>query len=86
MSIAHLPPPVRPLVLVYKGQGYRLLSSEVVRRRDGEETTLLTWESRCAECGDSFLFTTPARASKFQPNRRCHRHKRPGQRVRGVQG
>lgn len=71
------------LVRTFRGQTYRLVGSFVrARKRDGSEATILTWQSFCAQCGDSFTITTPAASSKFQPNRRCQVHKRPGQRVR----
>ena len=67
----------------FRGQTYRLVGSFVrARKRDGSEATILIWQSFCAQCGDSFTITTPAASSKFQPNRRCQVHKRPGQRVR----
>ena len=86
MNVSHLPEPApnRPLVRSFHGQTYRLIGSFARERRDGTEATILTWESRCAECGDSFAITTPARATKFQPNRRCQRCKRPGQRVKTI--
>jgi hypothetical protein len=52
------------------------------RRRDGTLATIITWVSDCPVCGEPFTTTTPAASTKFQPNRRCQKHKRPGQRVR----
>lgn len=66
----------------YLGQRYTVVGSSTRMRRDGTEATILTWQSQCADCGGDFTFTTPAASSKFQPNRRCPKHKRPGQRVR----
>lgn len=66
----------------YHGQTYKVIGSFERERRDGTIATILTWTSDCASCGEPFTFTTPAKASKFQPNRRCQKHKRPGQRVR----
>jgi hypothetical protein len=52
-------------------------------RQDGTETSLKCWASHCAECGRPFSFFTPGEAAKLQMNRRCHKHKRPGHRVKG---
>lgn len=86
MSVSHLPEPSggRVLVRTFRGQTYRMIGSYARERSDGSEATILSWESRCAECGDSFTITTPERSSKFEPSRRCQRHKRPGQRVRSM--
>ena len=69
----------------YRGQTYRVIGSFQRRRRDGTMATILSWASPCAECGEPFTFTTPASSSKFQPNRRCQKHKRPGHRVRSTE-
>jgi len=61
---------------------YRCLFVRRHIRRDGSETFLAVWESLCAQCGEPFTCTTPAAATRFQPNRRCAKHNRPGQRVR----
>ncbi|MDP3675255.1 MAG: hypothetical protein Q8R44_09180 [Novosphingobium sp.] len=65
----------------YLGQRYTVVGEFTRPRRDGTEATILTWASNCADCGEPFMLTTPAASSKFQPNRRCQRHKRPGHRV-----
>lgn len=69
---------------LYRGQHYRLIDEEPHVCRDGRHTLLGLWESECAECGEPFLFHIPLRAKRFQPNRRCQRHKRPGARVKGA--
>lgn len=66
----------------HHGQLYLQTGSEPHIRQDGTRTSLLRWLSWCAHCGEPFSFTTPANALKFNPNRRCAKHKRPGQRVR----
>ena len=66
---------------IYDGQSYHLVKSEPYTRLDGGKTTLSVWQSNCPVCGDLFEIRTPANASKFQPNRRCSKHKRPGIRV-----
>ena len=66
---------------IFDGQSYHLVKSEPYTRLDGGKTTLSVWQSNCPVCGDLFEIRTPAKASKFQPNRRCAEHKRPGYRV-----
>ena len=65
----------------YRGQTYREIGTFKRARRDGSMATIITWASPCAECGEPFTFTTPASSSKFEPNRRCQKNKRPGHRV-----
>lgn len=66
---------------VYRGQEYRPIYTRPHRRKDGSETVLAIWESDCSTCGEPFTVATPLFSIKFMPNRRCQRHKRPGQRV-----
>jgi hypothetical protein len=66
----------------FRGQRYVVAGWFKRQRRDGTEAIILRWESRCAECGELFQFTAPVASPTFQPNRRCQKHKRPGQRVR----
>jgi rRNA maturation protein Nop10 len=66
---------------LYDGQHYELVRTEAYTRRDGSETTLSVWQSECPVCGEAFEVRTPARARKFEPNRRCGKHRRPGVRV-----
>jgi hypothetical protein len=68
---------------VYRGQRYVVAGWFKRARRDGTEATILRWQSACAECGEPFIVTTPVASSKFEPSRRCQKHKRPGKRVRG---
>ena len=63
---------------IYDGQNYHPVRSEPY----GGETALLVWQSNCPVCGALFEIRTPAKASKFQPNRRCGKHKRPCIRVK----
>lgn len=65
----------------HKGQLYRVVETFERKRSDGSMAVILRWASECATCGEVFDFTTPAASSKFEPNRRCQTHKRPGQRV-----
>jgi len=64
----------------HKGQDYTCTASVPFTRKDGTVSAVLTWQSDCAECGAAFSFKSGA--TKFEPNRRCAQHKRPGQRVK----
>ena len=75
--------PLEPQRRTYRGQGYDLVGQVPYVRRDGRLTSLLVWSSCCADCGAPFEFKTPASGGRFQPNRRCSAHERPGQRVKG---
>ena len=66
----------------FKGQVYVEVERFDRERRDGTKAEIIRWHSECAECGQPFTFTTPAKSGKFEPNRRCQTHKRPGQRVK----
>ena len=71
------------MIRVYDGQVYHCIRIEpYTRLKDGGVTELAVWESECAQCRAPFRFRSPRQASKFVPNRRCSKHKRPGQRVR----
>ncbi len=61
----------------YKDQKYLCTAVSPYTRRDGTQSALLVWESQCAECGEVFTFKTP-NGEKFEPNRRCQEHRRPG--------
>jgi len=66
---------------VHDGQRYELVRTEPYTRTDGSDTTLAVWRSMCPTCGEAFEVRTPSRARRFEPNRRCEKHKRPGVRV-----
>ena len=70
------------MIREYRGQTYAMAGRSEHQRRDGSMTTLLQCVSHCAECGKPFTFKTPAASANFEPNRRCHKHKRPGHRVK----
>lgn len=69
-------------IRMHEGQRFWVANTSTYRRPDGTLAVLLLWASLCPECGQQFEFTAPAAASKFQPNRRCIKHKRPGCRVK----
>ena len=66
----------------YDGQRYVKVGEFNRDRADGSVATIIRWQSNCAQCGSSFEITTPAKSSKWQPSRRCQKHKRPGVKVR----
>lgn len=66
----------------YMGQHYEAVGERQHTCRDGSEIKLTVWASLCAQCGELFFCTTAEHAVKFNPNRRCEKHRRPGQRVR----
>jgi hypothetical protein len=66
----------------YAGQRYTCVAIEpYTRRRDGASSYLAVWHSKCAQCGALFSYRSPRRVVRFQPNRRCGRHRRPGTHV-----
>jgi hypothetical protein len=62
----------------YKEQKYECVREMPYQRKDGSISALEVWRSRCAKCGEWFETMRPLGASKFQPNRRCQKHKHPG--------
>lgn len=66
----------------YLTQRYEVVETFERPRRDGTMATILVWQACCAHCGEPFQFTAPAASKKFEPNRRCQKHKRPGVRVK----
>jgi len=71
-------------IRMHDGQRYWVANTATYVRPDGAMGVMLVWASLCSECGQQFEFTAPAAASKFQPNRRCQKHKRPGSRPKAV--
>jgi hypothetical protein len=68
-------------VLELDGQEYLLIGCEPHQRQDGTMTTLLVWQTHCAQCSVPFMCRSTVRVVSL--NRRCQTHKRPGQRVGG---
>lgn len=66
------------------GQEYRLIGFQPYTRANGSETELALWEGHCAQCGAPFLIRLALSFAKFQPNRRCAKHKSPGKRVSSI--
>lgn len=77
------PPPfiAAPTVRMVGSQRYIHAGQVEYRRRDRVLVWLDLWASNCAECGARFEFAVSQRAWKFQPNRRCDKHKQRGRRV-----
>lgn len=70
--------------MVHAGQRYELGRCKTYLRPDGTVGWLDTFRSRCADCGAAFEFTTLSGAPRFEPVRRCQKHKKPGKRVKTV--
>ena len=66
----------------YGGQQYECVGEQPYTRRDGSQTYLAVWETRCATCNCTFRFKYSTNSEKFEPNRRCKDHKRPGAKVK----
>ncbi|GLI23433.1 hypothetical protein GGQ86_003031 [Xanthobacter flavus] len=62
----------------FKGHEYRYLGQEPHTRRDGSETLLSVWETRCVECGRPFQLRTTL-LGQGGPTRRCEQHRLPRQ-------
>src|SRR5215475_13284366 len=56
----------------------RLIRTDPYKCQDGREIVLQVWRSTCADCGEFFELKAPLRARRFEPNKRCDKHKRPG--------
>jgi hypothetical protein len=63
-------------ILMREGQRYELIALEPHRRTDGKMTTLLVWETYCAETGHPFQTKTCMKTKAI--NRRCRQHSKPG--------
>jgi hypothetical protein len=48
--------------LIFRGQSYQLVGYRPHICRDGHETQLEVWQSRCAECGEPFECCRPVSA------------------------
>jgi hypothetical protein len=78
-SIAFSKPPTPGTVLMVEGQRYEVVRTEPHRRKNGRMTTLIVWQTWCAETGHPFQLTTPLTAKSI--NRRCPEHRSPGRAV-----
>jgi len=68
-------------IIRYRNQHYELIGSEPYRRRDGELSVILTWQSQCPECGATFT-TTSGLVTRYL-TRRCPSHHKAGKPVSG---
>lgn len=73
-------------VRLLKGQRYECTAIEPFRRKDGAMSGVAVVVSHCATCGAAFSQLMRIKQAKFEPNRRCAVHKRPGQRVKTPAG
>jgi hypothetical protein len=63
------------MVAEWRGQPYELTAIRPYQRRDGRDTLILVWNTKCFQCGAPFETATPQRGLKF-PTRRCPLHVR----------
>lgn len=57
------------------GQQYELVAVRPYTRKDGAPSSLLTWRTNCAKCGESFRITAGLKMRSL--NRRCYEHADP---------
>ncbi len=79
VEINFVGPPSRGTLYVRDGQHYEVLGVDPYWNKHGRSTYVITWGSRCAECGKPFQTTTGVRAKSI--NRRCDKHKARGKPV-----
>lgn len=70
-------------IVMLDEQAYELIDVADYVRADGVHSHLLTWETQCPSCGQSFRMKS---GSSFHPNRRCKNCSRPGKPVKGKRG
>ena len=61
------------MVADWRGQQFELVEVRPHRRRDGRDSLVLIWRSRCLVCGAVFTARAPQRKLKY-PTRRCPEH------------
>lgn len=66
---------------IHDHQRYKCVGLTPYHRDDGQITTLEIWESNCVECFRKFRFKRSTTRRRFDPNRRCELHSKPGKRV-----
>lgn len=60
--------------MAVRGRDFLCVEIRPHTRRDGKETKLAVWKSRCAVCGEEFTCLSPARAGVFSPRINCEKH------------
>lgn len=68
-------------VVYLDDQVYELRGSEPYTRKDGAVSALLTWETACPSCGETFRVKTGLSAGAI--NRRCANCAKPFKPVKG---
>jgi len=71
--------PLAGTVLMHEGQRYVVTGSDLRRRKDGKTTSIICWQSDCADCGAVFECWSGMRSGTL--NRRCPEHRAPGKSV-----
>jgi hypothetical protein len=60
-------------------QAFTLLRVEPHRTKTGEESAVMTWQTRCMDCGKSFTFTSGLSTGNFyRRDKGCRKGKQPG--------
>ena len=61
----------------YNGRQWEEIGTEPYTRKDGSGTTLMVWQSKCADCGAPIICKTPMdySTSKAFGLRRCAGHR-----------
>lgn len=68
--------------IVKNDQTYRVVNFQPYIKYDGSQIELACFVSCCADCGQAYEFKLPQGAMKFEPKRRCDKHKKPGVKVK----
>ena len=68
--------PERESTILRDGRRFTLLGYEAYVRKDGQSSTLLLWESECANCGERFETKTGMRSKTI--TKRCEAHRKMG--------
>ena len=79
MKIALVNTPQPGFMMAIDGQVFEFIKNTPHTKRDGQSTTLMTWKTLCAECGDEFISASPF--GRIPETRRCATHRKPGVRV-----
>lgn len=81
ISILFPSPPEIGTRFALGGQEYIFSGHEPYQRSDGTDSSLLIWDTFCADCSEPFAIRTPLGFTTGQA-RRCKEHRRPGKAVR----
>lgn len=69
--------PRNPQARLHDGQAYRPISVDLRAAVSGSVMRVITWETRCPDCGQWFTFENAIGFPK-NPRRRCDNCRKPG--------